>query len=80
MSSGIPLEQFWEKDDGVRMDGLIRIERFIISQGTKSAQVWGAWYDIKQLVKAALRYSGAPTEQQATTVCQNATGTIESGL
>ena len=66
MSNGIPLEEFWEKDDGVRMDGLIRIERFIISQGTKSAQIWGAWYDIKQLVKAALKYSGAPAEQQAT--------------
>jgi hypothetical protein len=71
MSNGIPLEQFWEKDDGVRMDGLIRIERFIISQGTKSAQIWGAWYDIKQLVKAALKYNGAPAEQQATRPAQN---------
>jgi len=53
--NGIPLSEFWEKDDGVRMDSLIRIERFIISQGTKSAQIWGAWYDIKQLVKAALK-------------------------
>jgi len=50
---GIPLEDFWEKDDGVRMDGLIRMERFIKSQGTNSAQIWSAWQDIKQLLKAA---------------------------
>ena len=61
--SGIPLNEFWEVDDGERMDGLIRIERFIKSQGVNSAQIWGAWYNIKQLVKAALKYSGAPAEQ-----------------
>lgn len=63
MKDGIPLDQFWEKDDGVRMDDLIRIERFIISQGTNSAQIWGAWYSIKQQVKAALKTGGAPAEQ-----------------
>jgi hypothetical protein len=57
MNNGIPIEEFWEKDNGVSMDGLIRIERFIKSQGTKSAQIWGAWYDLKRFVKAAIKYA-----------------------
>ena len=56
MGRSIPLDEFWEQDDEKRMDGLMRIERFIRSQGTKSAQIWGAWYDIKQVVKASLKY------------------------
>ena len=55
MGRSIPLDEFWEQDDEKRMDGLMRIERFIRSQGTKSAQIWGAWYDIKQVVKASLK-------------------------
>ena len=66
-TEGIPLEEFWEKDDGVGMGGLIRIERFIKSCGTKSAGIWGVWWDVKQLLKAALRYSeSAPTSTNET--------------
>ena len=58
---GVPLNEFWEKDDGERMDGLIRIERFIKSQGTKSAQIWWAWYDIKKKLATA---PAVPTDAQ----------------
>lgn len=53
---GVKIEEFWEKDDGTRMDGLIRVERFIKSQGTNSAQIWWAWYEIKKILKKSNPY------------------------
>lgn len=44
---GIPIEKFWEGDDGVRMDDIIRVERYIKSNGAGAAQIWGAWLRIK---------------------------------
>lgn len=45
-------EEMWEEDDLTSMDDMIRIERFIKSQGVKAAQIWFAWYRIKQLIKS----------------------------
>jgi len=39
------------------MDRLIRIERFIRSQGTNSAPIWTAWFDIKQILKRSKDYA-----------------------
>jgi hypothetical protein len=46
-------EELWEIDDGESMDDLIRVERFIKSQGVNAAQIWLAWYHIKQKNKLA---------------------------
>lgn len=45
-------EDLWEKDDLTSMNDLIRLDRFIKSCGTKSAQVWSAWYNLKEELKA----------------------------
>jgi hypothetical protein len=63
-TQGIPLNEFWEKDDGESMDEVIRIERFIRSRGTDSAQIWGAWYDIKQKLKAMHKLTAEERAQQ----------------
>lgn len=61
---GIPLNEFWEKDDGESMEGMIRIERFIRSRGTDSAQIWGAWYGIKQKLKAMHKLTAEERAQE----------------
>lgn len=51
----IPIDNFWEKDDGVSMGDIIRVERFLRHNGSKSAQIWGAWHRLKQILKAQER-------------------------
>ena len=50
----------WEKDDFESMEAMIRIERFIKSEGAKAAHLWSAWYELK--VRLGITRNGTPLE------------------